>query len=272
MNQIYEAIAKLLAEKGHAVLVTVVERKGHGPAAPGAKMLVFSDGRTVGTVGGGALEKAAQKRAGQLIHDGGTLLVDYDLDDDNALLDATGTGMICGGTTSLFYETIGDAIHLVLFGAGHVGRAILSHARLLGFRVTLADSRQPLLEGLEGAEALHLPDYRQNFEDLQITEKSYVVVATHSHSRDADVMHQLYGMPVRPLYIGIVASSKKAEEMVAHMRETNPSADLSNLHMPVGLNIGGPSPQEIAISVLAEIQAVRYHRTGQKHMGKQWST
>ncbi len=270
MNNIFEQIQQEIENGRRIVLATVVDKKGHGPAAPGARMLVREDGSTVGTVGGGALEKAAAKKARMLFQSETTALIHYNLDDDDQLVDKVETGMACGGSTIIFFELLGNSPHLVLLGAGHVGQAVLAHAALLGYRITVADSRKPLLDGTPHHKTVHLPDYREGYGELGITGRSYVVVATHSHTFDAMAMGKVYSLPIRPAYIGVLASRKKAETMVKKLKESHPHADLSNLHMPVGLRIGGPSPQEIAISILAEIQAIRYGKTGQNHMGETW--
>jgi len=271
LNSIFQQIQQEI-ENGHRiVLATVVDKKGHGPAAPGARMLVREDGSAVGTVGGGALEKAALKAAGTLFQSGKTALIHYNLDDDDRLVDnKVETGMVCGGSTTIFFELMGNNPHLVILGAGHVGQAVLAHAALLGYRITAADSRKGLLDSITPHKTILLPDYRDGYGKLAVTSRSFVVICTHSHSFDAVAMENIYRLPVQPAYIGVLASRKKAETMVKKLKEQLPNADLSRLHMPVGLKIGGPSPQEIAISILAEIQAVRYGKTGQNHMGGKW--
>jgi len=270
LNSIFEQIQQAVNSGRRVVLATVVDKKGHGPAAPGARMLVDEDGSAIGTVGGGALEQAALKAAVALFQTGKTALIRYNLDDDDQLVDAKETGMVCGGNTSIFFELMGDSPHLVLLGAGHVGQAILAHAALLGYRLTVADSRKGLLSGISHHKTVQLPDYRDGYDNLGITSRSFVVIATHSHAFDAMAMAKIYKLPVQPAYIGVLASRKKAEAMVKKLKEQHPDADLSRLHMPVGLKIGGPAPQEIAISILAEIQAIRYGKTGQNHMGEKW--
>jgi len=270
LNNIFEQIQQAVKSGRRIVLATVVEKKGHGPAAPGARMIVNEDGSSIGTVGGGALERAALKAAEAIFHSGRTALILYNLGDDSQLVDAKETGMVCGGSTTIYFELMGDSPHLVLIGAGHVGQAILAHAALLGFRVTLSDSRKGLLENIQHHNTVLLPDYRDGYSELGITSRSYVVVCTHSHASDAVAMDRLYSLSIRPAYIGVLASRKKAEAMVPELKKQHPEADLSNLHMPVGLKIGGPAPQEIAISVLAEIQAIRYGQPGQNHMGETW--
>ncbi len=270
MNNIFQQIHEAVQAGRRVVLATVVDKKGHGPATPGARMLVFENEETMGTVGGGALENAARNTAKSLFREGGTRLVRYNLDDNDKLVDTEETGMVCGGTSSIFFELLGDSPHLILLGAGHVGQAILQHAELLDFRITVADSRKALLETIKKHKIAYLPDYRDGYEALSVTNRSFIVIATHSHAFDAIAMENIYKMDRQPAYVGVLASRKKAETMVKQLKKNHPNADLSTLHMPVGLNIGGPTPREIAISILAEIQAVRYGKNSQNHMGKSW--
>lgn len=266
----YRSLAELEREQRRGVLVTVINKQGHGPAMPGAKMLVYPDGSSAGTVGGGAIEKAAINHALKMMATGGTSTIHYNLDDDNHLIDTAETGMICGGTTSLFYEVIGPDVSLLVYGGGHIGRAMDQMAHALGYAVTVADCRKDILDGIVHGRTVHTPDYNDPTAMPSNPEGGYVVIATHSHAFDAVVLNAVLEQPVQPNYIGVVASIKKAEQMVKNIRNTMDDIDLRHLHMPVGLNIGGPSPAEIALSILSEIQSIRYERDDQHHMGPSW--
>lgn len=264
------ALAQLEQSRRRAVLVTVVEKKGHGPAMPGAKMLVHPDGTIDGTVGGGAIEKAAIHQALSRLNSRKNGLVAYNLDDDNQLVNATETGMICGGTTTLFFEVLGPDVRLTVFGGGHIGRELDILGNRLGFAVTVADIRKEILNGIDSGNTVHLAQYSGCGTACPNEPDGFVVIATHSHSLDQVVLEQVLSQTVQPRYIGVVASIKKAEQMVTEIRQKHPSIELNHLHMPVGLNIGGPSPAEIAVSILSEIQSVRYDRDSQNHMGPRW--
>ncbi len=267
---VHLALTQLEQDRRRAVLVTVVEKKGHGPAMPGAKMLVYPDGSIDGTVGGGAIEKAAVHQALSRLDSRENGLVSYNLDDDNHLVDATETGMICGGTTTLFFEVLGPDVRLTVFGGGHIGRELDHLGNRLGFAVTVADIRKDVLDGIVSGKVVHLEQYSSCGTACPNEPDGYVVIATHSHALDQVVLEQVLAQPVQPRYIGVVASIKKARQMVTEIREKYPDIRLTHLHMPVGLNIGGPSPTEIAVSILSEIQSVRFERDGQNHMGPRW--
>ena len=267
---VHRALAELDAGHNRGILITVVDKKGHGPAMPGSKMLVHPDGNTVGTVGGGAIEKAAIHEAAKRLVNRENGMVIYNLDDDNHVIDATETGMICGGTTTLFFEVLGPDVRLTVFGGGHIGQALDRLGHMLDFAVTIADTRKAILQNIQHGYTVHLEDYRSLADGCPNETDGYVVIATHSHALDAVVLEEVLNQETQPRYIGVVASIKKAEQMVSAIRKKENGLDLGHLRMPVGLNIGGPSPAEIAVSILSEIQSVRYGRDGQHNMGPKW--
>jgi xanthine dehydrogenase accessory factor len=287
VNELNEDILDTLAalrRQGQAlVLVTVVAKEGHGPAAPGAKMLVAADGRRSGTIGGGALEHIAIKKAqGLILSKTATLYEVYDFGAEGqageqaAAPGAQATGMVCGGRASLFYEYYGAGESLVLFGAGHIGRALARLLPGMGYSVTVIDSRKDYIESF--AEAVRqnggsLPglqcvchEYGKSFAGLALPENSRVVVATHSHDLDYQVLEQVFKARLAVRSVGVVASRKKRDKFFAQLKEAVPDADTSLVYMPAGLDIGGTGPEEIALSLVAELQALRYGRTGHKHM------
>ena len=269
MKDIYEEILKLQAQGNSGVLVTVVEKDGHGPAVIGAKMLVLPGGEKKGTVGGGALEYAAVKHSLQVLDKKESGLKKYLLSPDNEIIDETGekTGMLCGGTITLFYETIGSGDKLYIFGAGHVGKALVYHLKNLDYYITLLDSREGMVETIEGVQRRITVDYKTALQDEDVPEKSFFIIAAHSHALDYVILKRIYEAGWNPKYIGLIASKRKSPVMVKRLiEEMGKEIDLDILYSPVGLNIGGASPDEIAISIISELQAVRYGKNGHKHM------
>ena len=267
-NEVFEEILKLRQQGRDLVMVTVVAKEGHGPAIVQTKMLVTADGRAAGTVGGGAIELIAIRKAQELLkaREGG-LLEQYDLTADGSMApDGTKTGMVCGGSVTLFYEYHGVGDRLVVFGAGHIGRAL---ARILpgcGYRLTVIDSRPDFIETFEGAEEAICHDYAVSFAGLASPEDAWIVIATHSHALDYQVLEQVFRAGWKTRYVGVVASRSKRDRFFGQLREAVPGAETANVHMPAGLNIGGSMPEEIAVSILAEMQALRYGKGGQAHM------
>ncbi len=279
MSAIYERIANLMRRGETGVLITVVAKGGSAPASPGTKLLLLSSGERVGTVGGGSLEHVALKKAQDILQDPRCLMQEFSPGEEGEIVDADRLGMICGGNITLFFAPLGHAAGVYLFGAGHIGRALASHLRESPFRTVLLDTRGDVLEAVKwhaGADdqpdKIHVPDYASIGTDVVIPDGSYVVIATHSHDLDYRVLRELYAKQCRPRYIGVVASRRKARVMVEQLAaELNTKPDLSCLYMPVGLDIGGGLPQEISISIVAEILCLHYGKSGLKHLRQDWS-
>jgi xanthine dehydrogenase accessory factor len=263
---IFERIIALKKSGGEGVLVTVVEKEGHGPAPVQARMLLWGSGEKEGTVGGGALEHAAEKAAKTVLSDKNGFLRKYLLDPDNNLIAGEQTGMLCGGTTTLFFEYIGAGEPLYIFGAGHIGRALVYHIKNLGFFITMADNREDVAREITGVQKMAAAPYNTILDDEQVKANAFFVIATHSHQLDYVVLKRIYAADWKPRYIGLVASRKKSLAMKEQLRaELGKEPDFSILYSPAGLDIGGPSPDEIAISIISEIQALRYGKQGHKH-------
>ena len=266
MQDIYRDIMDRKDTGRPAVLVTVVALKGHVPTELQSKMLVGAEGQLAGTVGGGAIEKRALAAAGEVLEQKAPLLKEYFLDDQEHEGDAENTGMLCGGWVSLFYEYIGPATRAYVFGAGHIGRALQPYLAPLDFDVVLVDYRPEQLTGLDLPHLRAGEDYT-TLPDLPGLAESYVVVATHSHACDERVLEQILASGVRPRYLGMVASRRKCRRMLANVSErVGKDVDLDWIHVPVGLHLGGNTPAAVALSIAAEIQAVRCGTTGHVHM------
>jgi len=262
-------LVRLRSEGTESMLVTVIAKEGHGPAIVQSKMLITKDGRVSGTVGGGAIELMGIKKAQALLEERrGGVIENYDLtaDEHDIIPDATKTGMVCGGSVSLFYEYHGGGEQLVIFGAGHIGRAFARLLPGLGYRLTVIDNREAFIESFEGAERAIWHDYGVSFEGLDIPQDAWVVIATHSHALDYQVLEQVYRAGWKTRYLGVVASRSKRDRFFGDLAKAVPDADTSRVFMPCGLNIGGTLPEEIVISILAEMQSVRYGKGGQAHM------
>ena len=279
MSDIFEEVVKLKSSNLAGVMVTVVHKEGHAPAPIGARLLVYPTGDFTGTVGGGALEHEALREAREAFGERKSFLKKYSLGEEEEVIDPTGTrlGMPCGGNITLFFEYIGAADQLIIFGAGHLGQAILYHLRGQKYAVTMVDSRKALLKKCEQdfgfVRGMLMEDFGAVAGRLNVQEGSFLVVATHSHELDYAVLKAVFESGWKPAYIGVVASGRKAESMVERLlRESGTELDLRSLYMPVGLELGGASPDEIALSILSEIQAVRYGKNGHRHMRRDPST
>lgn len=261
MNNIYDKINDLKISGQSCVLVTVVEKEGHGPAKVGTKMLVLENGERTGTVGGGALEFAAVKMAKKIFLEKEGILKSYNLDQDDKVIEAENTGMICGGKAKLFYEYIGAREKLYIFGAGHIGEALIYHLKKLDFDITLLDNREEYIKKDFDVSSKICQEYSSVLDNVKVPAGAYFIIATHSHSLDYVVLKKIYQSNWMPKYIGMVASAKKVVLMKKQLEEElNITPDYNPLFSPVGLDIGGTLPHEIAISILAELQAVRFNK------------
>jgi xanthine dehydrogenase accessory factor len=256
MNQeVFAALAQALDEGEASALVTIVSSNGSTPQRVGAKMLVYADGRTVGTIGGGCYENDAFGRAREAIASRKPLTVRYELNDDFA----QETGLVCGGQMEVFIEPVEASPELFVFGAGHVGFFVGRMAHEVGFRVHVIDDR----EKFASSERFG-PDIDVVVEDIptwlasrRLPATAYAVIVTRGHRHDLDALRALTANPLR--YLGLIGSKAKVRRIFdALLEEGTPPERLQNVYAPIGLDIGAITPQEIAVSIVAELVAVKH--------------
>lgn len=267
MENIYQLLASLEADNTAAVVVTVVAKTGHGPAQLQSKMVVADGGRLAGSVGGGALEQTAIAHAGELLIMRQPDLVHYNLTTEHQLIGAEETGMVCGGTVSLYYEYLGVRQPLYLIGAGHINRQLARVLQGCGFYMIAVDDRPDVLEEIEGVQERRLTAFGSMLVDDGMPSNAFAVIATYSHDEDFNALKQIYASGWKPHYIGMVASrGKKKTKLPQMIEELGAEPDLSTFYAPAGLRVGGSTPAEIAVSIAAEIQAIRYDKQGNIHL------
>lgn len=241
---IIETLAQCLESNEPVALATVVEVKGASPAQVGFKLLVRPDGSVVGNIGGGTLEQRVRTEAMAALAEGKSRLLHYTLREKGP--DAV--GMVCGGEATVFIEVYQPAPVLLIVGGGHIGRPLAEMARLVGFNVQVVDVR---------------PDRATTpqLDPTTITPWTYVVVITESHITDEQALRQVLDTPAA--YLGMIGSRRKVGIIFDHLRaEGVPEERIARVHAPIGLDLGGRSPAEIALAILAEIVQVRYGGTG----------
>jgi xanthine dehydrogenase accessory factor len=264
---IYARISELLQRGGEAMLVTVVDKQGSTPALPGTKLLMQAGGNPLGTVGGGALEHLAIEKALQLLGQRTSLLLRYSLTEGDQVIDGEATGMVCGGRVALFYEYLGHATRVVIYGAGHVGQAVARWLSRLQCYVAVVDPRPEMLAQLQGANRALQSGFEQAFQGETMPEGGYYIIATPGHESDYEVLKRIYSSGWAPRYVGMVASKRKAATFVQKLREElGENLDLGALYTPVGLDLGGSTPDEVALSIVSEMQALRNDKAGHCHM------
>ncbi len=235
--------------------MTIVSSNGSTPQRVGAKMLVFGDGRIVGTVGGGCYEHDAIGVAKQVLASRKARTVKYDLNDDFA----EETGLVCGGQMEVFIEPIEASPSVYIFGAGHVGYYLGRLIHEAGFGVHVIDDRAAFAnaERFPKAASIVVDDIPQWLARTAIPPTSYVVIVTRGHRNDLDVLREIAPRELR--YIGLIGSRAKVarlyDAVVAEGRIA--PEQLERIHAPIGLDIGAVTPQEIAVSIAAELIAVR---------------
>jgi xanthine dehydrogenase accessory factor len=216
-------------------------------------MVVFADGRIVGTIGGGCYENDALGKAREALASGRQSLVHYELNDDFA----QENGLICGGRMDVHIDPLEPSPHLFIIGAGHVGHQLASPAADAGFRVHVVDDREKFASRERFPRATvtvePIPEWLHRAE---FPGSAYVVVVTRGHQHDLDAMRALAARDLK--YLGLIGSRAKVARIYeALLAEGMPSECLSRVHAPIGLDIGAITPAEIAISILAELIAVR---------------
>ena len=233
------AMAEAIQQKRPAVLATVIEVEGASPAKVGAQIVLLEDGTTAGTVGGGKLEAAILKDARLALTEGVPRLPKYSLTEEGA--DAVGT--LCGGEVRVFLQPFLPPPQLIIVGGGHIGRPLKVMGETAGFDVVVVDA---------AAGRANVP----GLDSVRLTADSFIVLITTDHVSDEAALRQVIHSPIR--YIGMIGSRHKCETILNHLRADGISEEaLKRVYAPIGLNLGGSTPEEIAVAILAEVIAVR---------------
>lgn len=254
MRDVLEAALRAEERGEPAALVTVVATEGSTPQKVGAKMVVYPDGRIVGTIGGGCIEAEMTWRARQSIESRRPQMVWYDLTPEQAGED----GLVCGGRMQVFIEPIEGTPTLCLFGAGHVAQPLARMAKAVGFRVEVADDRVKFAsrERFPEADLIVVDDFASAAQKMTLGPNTYAVVVTRGHKGDAEALEATVGKGLR--FLGLLGSKPKVVHIFSALEERGvPREQLAKVHSPLGLEIGAVSPEEIAVSILAEMIAIR---------------
>lgn len=270
MNDLFDRIEEYRKEHVDLVVVSVVEKHGSGPVNVGKKMLVTADGYTEGTIGGGMLEAYVKTRAQDVIKARKSMTEKYLLreNQDVALDDeSVQLNMACGGRATLYYEFVGPRQYVYVFGGGHCGHALIKVLKPLGFFITLIDNRPEVLEWNEAADERIKSDFIDYIRKNGLRKDSLVVVATPSHAADYDVLNEIVKGKYELLYFGMLCSRRKLAVYLDDLyKSLGKDVDLRNFYSPVGLELGDNSPEDIAISIAAEMLEVLTGRTRSRHL------
>jgi len=258
-EDVFEAVAEALKRGDQAALVTIIRAQGSTPQRVGAKMLVFPDGRTVGTIGGGCYENEAFWKARTAIETRQPVIAKYELADDIA----EDSGLICGGQMEVYIEPLEPAPTLYLVGAGHVSYHLGRAAHAVGFRLHVIDDREKFAnaERFPDAEEIVVDSIPEWLTQAELPVHAFAVILTRGHRHDLDALRAL--VPKQLRYLGLIGSRAKVARIYEALEtEGVPPEQLRHVHAPVGLDLGAVTPQEIAVSILAELIGVKYGKIG----------
>jgi xanthine/CO dehydrogenase XdhC/CoxF family maturation factor/cation diffusion facilitator CzcD-associated flavoprotein CzcO len=248
VREVTQAVLELLQTGQRGALATVVRTAGSTPQVPGARLLLRSDGSCVGTVGGGAIELAVLAALQDTLRSGVSEVLVRELGYD--------LGMCCGGRMEVLIEPIEAPPRLTLFGAGHVAKPTAALARKVGFEVRVIDERAEL------ATPERFPDcelaLREPVSVLRretFGERDWLLIMTHDHQLDEQLL--ALALPHKPRYIGLIGSRRKVFRTLQRLAATQTTGDLSRVYAPVGLKLGALGPDEIAVSIVSELIALR---------------
>lgn len=254
MRDVFRKINELIEKGERFAVATIIKTEGSTPRNVGAKMIVMPDGTTYGTIGGGHCETTAIVDAVEAISEGKPRIVSFTLTEQG------GSGMICGGNMDVLVEPILPPPVMLLVGAGHLGRALAVLAHMTGFSVTVIDP-QASRESFPNADLVITDKFEEGLSKVKVTPETYAVIATRHHETDEYALSQL--LQFEAAYIGMVGSRTKVGKIMTNLAEKGTLKDkLRQVHSPIGLAIGAETPEEIAISVMAEVISKRRGGTG----------
>lgn len=256
-SQILEQICEETRAGRSGILCILVAQEGSSPRHSGASMWVRHDGSIEGTIGGGAMEYACIEHARSMLSQGiETSFKRFDLAE--ALTGVCPEGGACGGSAQVYFERVGPRDEIVIFGAGHVGKALAHLATATGYRVTVWDERAEYAneENIPWARNVACPLDEFLSEHFTMHKGVYAVVVTRGHTMDYEVMKGLQGHEAA--YIGVIGSRSKIKFVEGKLRKEGVSeAHMDRMYRPIGLPIGAETPEEIAVSILSEIIALK---------------
>jgi xanthine dehydrogenase accessory factor len=260
MDTIYQSLAEIEKSGESAVLCTVTKSEGSTPRHQGSKMLVYPDGRFIGTVGGGDLENRVKNEALASLEDGQSRLLHYNMSNPSQ-----GDPGVCGGQVEVFVEPLLPPTNLVIIGGGHVGKAVAHLAKWLGFHVVVSDDRPEFChkDAIPDADEFFVCPMKELPGHLKISRNTYLILTTRGSSVDSDGLPAL--LETKAGYIGIIGSKRRWATTVKELTSHGLAADkIARVHSPIGIELQAETPNEIAVSILAEILMVKGNASGKQ--------
>ena len=259
MVNVIRALLAAIEQGERFALASVIATEGSSPGKPGHKMLVFADGRQVGTVGGGQMEEDARAQALEMLASGKGGLLEFSFDSPSA-----GEGMICGGRATVVIEVHAPTARILVCGGGHVAQALARLFVTLGYIHFVVDERPEIAQERNfpvGTKLFcHAPV--EWLRDADLNSFSHIIIMTNSHALDQSVLRRVLSDDFGG-YVGLIGSGRKWAKIKAALAEGGIAPErLAAVHCPIGLPIGGSTPAEIAISIAAEIIQERHQESG----------
>ena len=258
---LFEEIVRLRRAGKRAALATIVHTNGSIPSYESSRMLVRDDGTMAGTVGGGCVEAEVWAAAKEVIRSEAPRKMVFNLNHEASY----DNGLICGGTLEIFVEPILPQPMLYIFGGGHISTALARAAHAAGFAIGVIDDRETFAnaERFPMAQEIYT-SWEDAFAKIRPSASSYLVIVTRGHKDDMNVLRWAVGTEAR--YIGMIGSKRKAISVYKALeKEGIPAEKFDRVYAPVGIEIGAMTPDEIAVSIAAELIAIRRHATGLPH-------
>ncbi len=254
MPDIYKILVDIQKQNTPAALVSVIDTSGSTPRSAGAKMIVMENGTIYGSIGGASVESLVIAEAQACISAGSFKKVSHNLND----LEKHDTGMICGGKMEFFIEPINLTPHLYIFGGGHCGLPLARLAHQIGFEYSIIEDRAEFAhtERFPDARNLWVGDMPQIAKDLEMGNRDYIAILTRNHELDYQTLRQVIKKDAK--YIGLIGSKAKKKQIFKKLVQDGFDQGLiDRIYTPIGIDIAAETPEEIAISILAEIISVK---------------
>jgi xanthine dehydrogenase accessory factor len=258
---IFEEIVRMRRAGQRGALATIVHTNGSIPSYESSRMLVRDDGTIVGTVGGGCVEAEVWAAAKEVIDLEQSRKMSFNLNNDAAY----DSGLICGGTLEIFVEPILPQPMIYLFGGGHVSTAVALVAHQAGFSIAIVDDRESFANKERFPRASEIyTTYEDAFDKIRPNSSSYLVIVTRGHKDDMRILAWAVGTEAK--YIGMIGSKRKVISVYKALEKEGFSPEsFDRVHAPVGLEIGALTPEEIAVSIVAELISIRRHAQSRQH-------
>lgn len=255
----FDEVASALRRGEPVVLLTVVRVNGAAPCPPGSKLLVRQDGRLTGSLGGATTDARAREDALRILHSGQAELVTYHLDPDQG--ESVGS---CGATLEIFIEPARPEPRLLIAGSGYVAQALARLAGPLGWRVALVDDRSEFTRSadLPTSVEISVAEIAPWLNERDPDPMTAIVIVTRGHRADEEALRA--ALATSAGYVGMIGSPSKVRAIFRHLLRAQVSREtLARVHAPIGLDLAAETPDEIALSIAAELLQWRRGGTGQ---------